>query len=167
MSKIYIAYGSNLNKQQMKGRCPTAKFLGTGIIEDYELQFKGSLHTAHATIAPKEGSQVPVGLWEIRKRDEENLDFYEGHPNYYFKQDVEVQTDGKTVRGMAYIMDLRMDFGNPRQGYYDIVFKGYEVLFCFRDISVKNVAISFSVFFFMKIGIYSCCITFGEPFYSH
>ena len=76
MSKIYIAYGSNLNKEQMAYRCPTARFLGTGVIEDYELQFKGSLHSAFATIAPKEGAQVPVGLWEIQSRDEKRLDLY-------------------------------------------------------------------------------------------
>ena len=56
MAKLYVAYGSNLNKEQMRYRCPTAKFVGTGIIEGYELQFKGALHGACATIAPKEGT---------------------------------------------------------------------------------------------------------------
>ena len=44
MAKLYVAYGSNLNMSQMKDRCPTAEFVGTGIIQNYELQFKGSLH---------------------------------------------------------------------------------------------------------------------------
>lgn len=43
MSKIYVAYGSNLNKEQMAYRCPTARFLGTGVIEDYELQDRKSV----------------------------------------------------------------------------------------------------------------------------
>lgn len=51
MAKLYVAYGSNLNKDQMQWRCPRAKFVGTGVIEDYELQFKGSLRGAHATIS--------------------------------------------------------------------------------------------------------------------
>ena len=51
MAKLYVAYGSNLNREQMRYRCPTAKFVGTGIIEGYELQFKGALHGACATIA--------------------------------------------------------------------------------------------------------------------
>ena len=143
MSKIYVAYGSNLNMEQMAHRCPTAKFLGTGVIEDYELQFKGRLYGAFATITPKEGAQVPVGLWEIKKRDEENLDFYEGHPRYYFKRDVDVQMGDKTVQGMAYIMDLRMDFGNPCQTYYDIVFKGYED--CGLDVDILNRAVDQSM----------------------
>lgn len=78
MAKLYVAYGSNLNKEQMRYRCPTAKFVGTGIIEGYELQFKGALHGACATIAPKEGAAVPVGIWTIQKPDEKRLDLYEG-----------------------------------------------------------------------------------------
>jgi len=39
--KLYVAYGSNLNKNQMRYRCPTAKFYGIGELQGYELQFKG------------------------------------------------------------------------------------------------------------------------------
>lgn len=130
MAKLYVAYGSNLNKQQMKGRCPDAKFVGTGVIENYELQFKGSLYGAHATIAPKEGASVPVGLWTIQSRDESRLDMYEGYRKtgyrYYDKEQVRVNmTDGGSVIGMVYIMDQRMDFGQPTPGYYDTVREGY------------------------------------------
>lgn len=126
MSKIYIAYGSNLNMQQMADRCPTAKFLGTGVIENYELQFKGRLYNAHATITSKPGARVQVGLWAIEPMDEKRLDVYEGYPNYYFKQNVDVQVEGKTLRGMAYIMDQRMDFGYPAQRYYNTIYQGYK-----------------------------------------
>jgi hypothetical protein len=130
MAKLYVAYGSNLNKQQMKGRCPDAKFVGTGVIENYELQFKGSLYGAHATIAPKEGSSVPVGLWTIQSRDESRLDMYEGYRKtgyrYYDKEQVRVNmTNGGSVIGMVYIMDQKMDFGQPTPGYYDTVREGY------------------------------------------
>ena len=99
--KLYIAYGSNLNLAQMKYRCPTAKFIGTGILENYELQFKGSLHNAHATIAQKPGAAVPVGVWEIQSADELRLDRYEGYPSYYFKQELDIRMGDRTIRGMA------------------------------------------------------------------
>ena len=40
MSKkqLYIAYGSNINLEQMAYRCPHSKVLGTAEIKDYELQ---------------------------------------------------------------------------------------------------------------------------------
>lgn len=54
MSKrLYVAYGSNLNFEQMKHRCPTAKLYDTGIIEGYELQFKGEPTCAFATMHRK------------------------------------------------------------------------------------------------------------------
>lgn len=76
--RYYIAYGSNLNLRQMKMRCPTAKVMGTSVIKDYELLFKGSLTGAYLTIEPKKGSEVPVAVWIVTETDEEALDRYEG-----------------------------------------------------------------------------------------
>lgn len=111
--------------QQMKLRCPTSEYLGSGVIKDYELQFKGSPRGAHATIAPKQGSSVPVGVWKIQTGDEKRLDLYEGYPNYYFKRTVPVTMEGRTIRGMAYIMDLKQDFGLPSPSYFYTVERGY------------------------------------------
>ena len=41
MKKLYIAYGSNMDEEQMAFRCPTATLVGTAIVEGYELMFKG------------------------------------------------------------------------------------------------------------------------------
>lgn len=148
MGKLYVAYGSNLNMRQMKGRCPESVFVGTGVIEDYELQFKGSAYGAHATIAPKEGVSVPVGVWTIQSRDEKRLDLYEGHNpkgySYYDKRHIPVQMDdGRTISGMVYIMDQKMDFGYPTRGYYETVQEGYKN--CGLDISVLEQALQESV----------------------
>ncbi len=128
MSKrLYVAYGSNLNISQMAYRCPSAKLYGTGVIEDYELQFKGYPESAFATIAPKDGASVPVAVWEIQPSDERSLDRYEGYPSHYFKKDVSVQLDnGKEVDAMVYIMNLKMNFGMPSTQYYRTVHQGYQ-----------------------------------------
>ena len=55
---MYIAYGSNLNKEQMARRCPTARYVGTGMVEGYELKFKGRPEGAYATIDPKKGGRA-------------------------------------------------------------------------------------------------------------
>ena len=123
--RLYVAYGSNLNIRQMRGRCPSAKLVGSGVIEDYELQFKGRPNGAFATIAPKEGSKVPVAVWEIRPMDEKRLDYYEGYPTHYFKQDVPVKLENESVTAMVYIMDLKMEFGMPSSFYYQVVHEGY------------------------------------------
>ncbi len=54
----YIAYGSNLNREQMAQRCPDAKVIGSGMLKDYELLFRGYTDAAVATVEPKEGENV-------------------------------------------------------------------------------------------------------------
>lgn len=156
MSKrLYVAYGSNLNKEQMKYRCPTAKLYGTGEIKDYELQFKGQPNGAFATIAQKEGSSVPVAVWEIQPRDEMSLDRYEGYPSHYFKQDVPVQLDGEEVSAMVYIMNLKMGFGLPSPHYYQTVYVGYND--CELDTDILDKAVGDSARRF-----YSSAVRFSQ-----
>lgn len=136
---LYAAYGSNLNKMQMKFRCPTARLRGTGVIRDYELQFKGRPNSAFATIAPKKGASVPVALWELKPSDELSLDRYEGYPSHYFKENIPVEIDGKNVNAMVYLMNLRMDYGLPSAYYYRTVHDGYKD--CGLDTSVLERAV--------------------------
>ncbi len=139
MSKLYVAYGSNLNKHQMTYRCPTAEYIGSGTLEGYELQFKGSARGAHATIAPREGSSVPVGIWKIQRGDEQRLDLYEGFPSYYGKESISVSMGDKHIRGTVYIMNPRQQFGIPSRNYYEIVREGYRD--CGLDTAVLDKAL--------------------------
>ena len=138
--RFYVAYGSNLNVRQMAYRCPTARLCATGVIKDYELQFKGQPQSAFATIAKKPGSEVPVAVWEIQRADEYFLDRYEGYPSHYFKKDVPVElSDGREIKAMVYIMNLRMDYGMPSTHYYRTVHQGY--LDCKLDTNILNKAL--------------------------
>ena len=101
MKRYYLAYGSNLNLQQMALRCPMAKPVGTAVIRDYELLFKGSKTGAYLTIEPKDGGLVPVAVWEVTADDEKHLDIYEGCPTFYYKKEVRLPirlANGKTKR---------------------------------------------------------------------
>ena len=124
--KLYIAYGSNLNKGQMAWRCPTARYVGTGMVEGYELKFKGRPEGAYATIDPKKGGSVPVAIWEIQPYDEFRLNQYEGYPNNYFTRNIPVKIGNHEVTGMVYIMNLRAQANLPSKHYYKTVEKGYE-----------------------------------------
>lgn len=84
--KLYFAYGSNINLEQMEYRCPAAKAVGPVILENYELLFRGNTRgNGVATIAPREGSKVHGLLWWITPACEQSLDFYEGYPRLYEK----------------------------------------------------------------------------------
>ena len=126
MSKLYIAYGSNLHLEQMAYRCPDAKVVCKGIIEDYTLVFRGSKTGAYATIIPKKGDYVPVVVWRISKRDEMNLDRYEGFPTFYYKKNLRVLYDGHLyINAMAYIMFDEAKPGKPTMTYLETCSHGY------------------------------------------
>lgn len=126
MKKLYIAYGSNLNLGQMSKRCPTAKVVGSSVIQDYSLVFRGSRTGSYATIEPNQGSQVPVLLWEVSPQDERNLDFYEGYPQFYQKETMALPLGSTQVNAMVYVMPDHHQLGMPSQRYINIIEEGYE-----------------------------------------
>lgn len=125
MRKLYIAYGSNMDEEQMKYRCPDARLIGTSAVADYQLLFKGTKTGAYATIESKAGSQVPVLVWEIGEMDEQRLDRYEGYPAFYYKRELEIPVEGKNEQAMVYIMREENQMGLPSQRYYAVVGNAY------------------------------------------
>lgn len=127
MGKLYAAYGSNLNIAQMALRCPTARIYGTGLLNNWELIYRGSMTGSYATIRRKRGSIVPVAVWNIEKGDEDNLDKYEGYPRFYFKQNVMVDFPNGKKKAMVYIMDSGRLPGIPSHQYIQTIREGYIV----------------------------------------
>ena len=127
MSKYYLAYGSNLNKEQMARRCPDAKPVCKWTMLNYQLAFRRGF----LTIEPKEGAEVPCGVWEISDQDEKNLDRYEGFPRFYRTEyfltmvpDPEELT-GKLVTAMGYVMNDGFPLEVPSDQYFYTVMLGY------------------------------------------
>ena len=132
MSKrYYIAYGSNLNIPQMRMRCPGARIIGTSVIEDYHLLFKGSKTGSYLTIEPMEGSEVPVVIWEVTETDEKALDRYEGYPNFYYKTEMTLDIKGirtgkiRKRQAFVYIMHEERELGIPSWYYVNTCLDGY------------------------------------------
>lgn len=118
--KLYIAYGSNMNQQQMKNRCPDAEIVGVAELPNYQLQFRRVL-----TVVPCPGSSVPVAVWHISSKDEENLDVYEGYPSFYRKEQLSIPfSDGSAHSGMIYLMNGGC-IAPPSVHYFNIVEQGY------------------------------------------
>ncbi|HEX3016996.1 MAG TPA: gamma-glutamylcyclotransferase family protein [Caproicibacter sp.] len=122
---LYIAYGSNLNLEQMAHRCPTAKVAGASNLTGYQLRFRGGRHGAVATVEKKRGDSVPVLVWEITPADEATLDRYEGWPHLYRKETVRVRLNGKPVSSIIYIMNEGRPLGAPSPYYYNVIAEGY------------------------------------------
>lgn len=125
--KYYASYGSNLNIEQMGGRCPFAQIVGTAVLKDYRLLFKGSRTGNYLTVEEMPGHEVPVGVWRVTKADEAFLDRYEGFPRFYYKKTVLLDcSDGKRHRCMIYVMHEDRIIGEPTDWYMDTCLEGYE-----------------------------------------
>ncbi len=129
--KYYIAYGSNLNVRHMQRRCLDASPIGTAVILDYQLLYKGSKTCAYLTIEPKKGGIVPIVVWEISYEDEKKIDVYEGWPTLYYKKMLHLpvkKNDGKIVEldAFVYIMHEENPIGIPTPFYTRICEEGYK-----------------------------------------
>ena len=125
--KYYLAYGSNLNKQQMRLRCPDAVPVTTAAVQDYQLVFRRGV----LTLEPSQGTSVPVAIWRISDRDEKHLDVYEGYPSFYHKETwpVSALIDGYgpvSISCMVYIMNDGYPIKAPSDNYFYTVYGGYK-----------------------------------------
>lgn len=126
-TKIYAAYGSNLNLKQMKKRCPKAKVIGKGELFDYKLTFRGK-QTGVANVERSAGCTVPVVLWTITKDCEQELDRYEGYPRLYGKEIVTITTPAGEQEAMLYVMAKQYETmpAIPSEYYFDVIRQGYQ-----------------------------------------
>ena len=136
MRKYYLAYGSNLNERQMKARCPGAVKIGTAVLDGYRLTFRGDRAGTEgsrryrdfgvANIEPRKGCSVPVGIWSITQGDERSLDRYEGFPNLYYKETINVRLpDLRKVPAIVYIMSPGRNWAKPTPDYLHTIRTGY------------------------------------------
>lgn len=123
---LYFAYGSNLNKEQMKERCPDSLPMVKGVIYAGELIFK-----TYADVVKNKKKHVSVvgAIYEITKSDMKELDKYEGFPRLYKKVNTIVTTlDGsKQYKCFMYVMQPGVrDICLPSLNYFDTICQGYD-----------------------------------------
>ena len=129
--RYYIAYGSNLNKEQMLFRCPDAELIGTAVLRDYRLLFKGEWNEAWLTIESREGSGVPIAVWKVSVKDEMMLNRYEGYPLLYYKEELLLpfieceDTRLEDIPAFVYIMQKDAEPAIPSQEYVAECMEGY------------------------------------------
>ena len=122
---LYFAYGSNLNHKQMALRCHDSKYLRKHYLKGHKLCFSHKTNKTvygHANIIKKPKSIVCGALWNISKKDEAKLDYYEGiNYNYYYKDYFKL--NGKKV--LVYKQKIYF-FKKPNKTYLSTIINGYK-----------------------------------------
>ncbi|MGH7662430.1 MAG: gamma-glutamylcyclotransferase family protein [Vulcanimicrobiaceae bacterium] len=132
---LYFAYGSNLSKDAMQKRAPSARPVIAAVLSQHRLTFEsnepeGSSPAFFANIRPHADSLVPGALYEIDEAGVTALDTYEDVARgVYERCELSVlRTDGKCESALSYRMPVReIRLGRPseiqlrqiREGYAD------------------------------------------------
>ena len=137
---LYFAYGSNLNRAQMKRRCPDSHPLYPGWLRGYRLAFNrysSAWQCGVADIVATPHHEVWGLIYEISHSDLKSLDHYEGYPNAYTRLQTKVQTKNSIQRDVwVYTVYEKGEFIAPKAAYLDIIKKAAAEYSCpehYRD----------------------------------
>jgi len=121
---LYAAYGTNMETEQMLGRCPHSPAVGTGWLEDWRVTFGGEemgWEGAIATLAEELGEHVFVVLYDLNKEDERRLDELELFATgVYSKISFRVQTLDGDVLAWTYVLN-HYEGGLPSARYLGLM----------------------------------------------
>ncbi len=127
---VYAAYGSNLNPDQMRTRCPHSPAVGAGWLVGWRLTFGGGddigWEGALCTLVEDVGSQVFVMTYDLTAEDAVELDRWEGVDlELYRKIRLRVQTlDGEPL-AFTYVLNA-YEGGMPSARYLGIIAEAAE-----------------------------------------
>ena len=122
----YFAYGSNMDRAQMRERCPLSRYVGWGWLGNHRLEYVGQSSRwggGVATVVPHRGERVPGYLYFVTPSDLTHLDRYEGVPRIYRRKVVSVKLGDQPGVTKAYAYH-RVDGAVPRPpspSYLDII----------------------------------------------
>jgi gamma-glutamylcyclotransferase (GGCT)/AIG2-like uncharacterized protein YtfP len=132
---LYFAYGSNLSWEQMNQRCPSARFVGVGVLPDHKLAFTRKSVNRGCGVAdalPENGAAVWGVVFQIDDVDIGKLDASEGYKpgrskNSYFRRETRVLVDGDHQRPLetwVYFANRERNAPLPNAAYKDLIVSG-------------------------------------------
>jgi gamma-glutamylcyclotransferase len=134
-SVLYFAYGSNLDRKQMRARCSDATPVGRAMLRGYRLAFAGASRrwdgAGVATLLPARGSNVSGVLYQMSEDSLATLDRIEGHPDFYIRCRVCVADEWSRKRfAQTYCLPAQAETV-PSTRYLQKIRRAYERLgFC-------------------------------------
>jgi len=132
---LYYAYGSNMDWNQMRRRCPSARFVGIALLQDHKLEFTRKSQQRGcgvADVVPITGQNVWGVVYEISDLDVGKLDASEGYrpgsnKNSYWRHERMVSLDGDPKRPLTvqlYIAEREDAPPKPNNKYKDQILSG-------------------------------------------
>lgn len=121
----YFAYGSNLNRKQMRERCPDSSPMFIATLPNYKLVFVGWFRRWRggvASIKPFRGDRVRGAIYEVSDQCLRRLDRYESDYNR-FKVTV-LGEDSEPIEAITYIKAGQLEETQPSKEYLAVIQQG-------------------------------------------
>ena len=122
----YFAYASNLNRKQMRERCPDSKPMFIATLPNYKLVFVGwsrEWRGGKASIRPFGKEKILGAIYDVSEQCLKQLDRYEiGYDRLKVKV---YDEDGEAIEAITYIKAGRVEEGEPSQEYLSVIQQGY------------------------------------------
>jgi gamma-glutamylcyclotransferase (GGCT)/AIG2-like uncharacterized protein YtfP len=121
----YFAYASNLNKKQMRERCPGSKPLFTATLPNYKLIFAGwsrQWRGGTASIKPFRGERVRGAIYEVSEECLRRLDRFES--NYQRFKVTVFGEDNEPIEAITYIKTGQLEETPPSKEYLAVIQQG-------------------------------------------
>ncbi len=114
---VHFAYGSNMSRTLMAGRCPGATSMGNGVLAGWRFVITAD---GYASVAPQPSASVHGVLWRLGARDLAALNAYENlDSGLYVRRMLPVLCACKRISALVYVG--RANEGVPRPGYLELV----------------------------------------------
>lgn len=128
--KKYFAYGSNLLRERMVARAPSALVRATGYIEGHKIKCnkrsKDGSGKCNLVKTEEDNDKVYGVVYDFLDADKPTLDKHEGLGSGYNAEEIRVVTDKGEMRAYTYVADDSAvdDSLRPYSWYKDLVVKG-------------------------------------------
>ncbi len=101
------------------------EFIAKMVIKNYRLEFDGTENNSYLTIMPDDSSEIEAAVWMISETDEATLDNFEGFPELYRKEMLDISLNGMSKKALVYIMNEGAGKAIPSESYFNCVLDGY------------------------------------------
>jgi gamma-glutamylcyclotransferase (GGCT)/AIG2-like uncharacterized protein YtfP len=134
---FYFAYGSNMDWNQMRRRCPSARFIGVAVLPDHRLAFTRLSTTRGCGVADAvehKRRRVWGAVFDIDEGDLHRLDDSEGYQpgrrtNSYWRRSRQVLLEGdktKPLTAAVYFAERQPHPPPPSKLYKALILRGAE-----------------------------------------
>jgi gamma-glutamylcyclotransferase (GGCT)/AIG2-like uncharacterized protein YtfP len=116
----YFAYGSNMDPRIMERMIAAAAAVGHGRLEGWRLEFNvwsDRWEGGAANLEPDPDGHVWGVIWDVPEEDVTKLDTFVGHPTFYRREQVKVDTGEGHVECVTYRVAHQKGYVRPSPRY--------------------------------------------------